>query len=144
MRRNSYVPISLTLSIRGPHHPSQASKYPPAQAPIYGGSAQIPGLTHLVKDADELTIGADLRIRCLATPCHTQDSICYYATDAAPARAVFTGDTLFTGGCGRFFEGDGAQMRRALAALAALPAETAVYSGHEYTKGNVSPEPSRG
>ena len=53
-------------------------------------------------------------------------------------RAVFTGDTLFIGGCGRFFEGTAAEMDKALnEVLAALPDDTKVYPGHEYTKGNV-------
>ena len=51
---------------------------------------------------------------------------------------LFTGDTLFTGGCGRFFEGDGAQMDAALTYLGKLPDSTLVYSGHEYTAGNLS------
>ena len=55
--------------------------------------------------------------------------------EAAPV--VFTGDTLFTGGCGRFFEGDGAQMHAALTYLGTLPDSTLVYSGHEYTTGNL-------
>lgn len=53
-------------------------------------------------------------------------------------RAVFTGDTLFIGGCGRFFEGTAPEMHKALnEVLAGLPDDTKVYPGHEYTKGNV-------
>ncbi|QDS77375.1 hypothetical protein FKW77_005741 [Venturia effusa] len=53
-------------------------------------------------------------------------------------RAVFTGDTLFIGGCGRFFEGNAKEMHKALnEVLAALPDDTKVYPGHEYTKSNV-------
>lgn len=53
-------------------------------------------------------------------------------------KAVFTGDTLFIGGCGRFFEGTAEEMDTALnKVLAALPNETKVFPGHEYTKGNV-------
>jgi len=77
----------------------------------------------------------------MATPCHTQDSICYYATDTADENTpagVFTGDTLFVAGCGRFFEGDGAQMHAALSYLGTLPSETVVYVGHEYTDANVA------
>ncbi|KAG6002079.1 hypothetical protein E4U21_003481 [Claviceps maximensis] len=71
------------------------------------------------------------------TPCHTQDSICYFAEDTT-GRAVFTGDTLFIGGCGKFFEGDAAEMHEALnTRLASLPDDTVVYPGHEYTKSNV-------
>ena len=52
-------------------------------------------------------------------------------------RAVFTGDTLFVGGCGKFFEGTAAEMHAALnKTLATLPDDTAVYPGHEYTKSN--------
>jgi len=49
---------------------------------------------------------------------------------------VFTGDTLFQGGCGRFFEGTGDEMHAALSKLGSLPDETVVYNGHEYTAGN--------
>ncbi|KAI0361954.1 hydroxyacylglutathione hydrolase [Trametes cingulata] len=109
-------------------------------APIYGGSDKIPALTKLVKDKDEFDVGA-IHVKCLATPCHTQDSICYHATSAAGAPhpgGVFTGDTLFVAGCGRFFEGTGAQMHAALSYLGALPPQTVVYDGHEYTKGNLA------
>jgi len=51
---------------------------------------------------------------------------------------VFTGDTLFIGGSGRFFEGTGEEMIRALSYLASLPDETVVYPGHEYTSGNLA------
>lgn len=118
-----------------------ASKYSSDQVPIYGGSSKIPKLTKLVKDKDEFTIGDNLHVKCYATPCHTQDSICYYVTDKADKASpggVFTGDTLFIAGCGRFFEGDGAEMLKALNYLATLPEDTIVYNGHEYTSGSVA------
>jgi len=113
--------------------------------PIYGGSHKSPALTQLVKGDDQFTIGNALNVRCIATPCHTQDSICYYVTDAAPSSspsesvpgAVFTGDTLFIAGCGVFFEGTGAEMHAAFERLAALPDVTVTYVGHEYTAGNL-------
>ncbi|KAJ6618341.1 hydroxyacylglutathione hydrolase [Mycena sp. CBHHK59/15] len=116
-----------------------ASTYP--DAVIYAGSAQAPAATKLVKDKDEFTVGANIRIKCLATPCHTQDSISYHVTDASDTErpgGVFTGDTLFIAGCGRFFEGSGAEMHRALSYLGTLPDETFVYGGHEYTAGNLA------
>ena len=58
-------------------------------------------------------------------------------TGAHPG-GVFTGDTLFIAGCGRFFEGTGAEMHAALSYLATLPGETVVYDGHEYTKSNLA------
>lgn len=57
--------------------------------------------------------------------------------DKGTPGGVFTGDTLFIAGCGRFFEGDGAQMLKALNYLTTLPEETVVYNGHEYTTGSV-------
>ncbi|KAH9039057.1 Metallo-hydrolase/oxidoreductase [Lactarius hengduanensis] len=110
--------------------------------PIYGGSHKSPALTHLVGDNDRFTVGKALDVKCLATPCHTRDSICYYVTDTSSssdgARAVFTGDTLFIGGCGVFFEGIGAEMHAAFELLrAALPDDTVTYVGHEYTAGNL-------
>lgn len=51
---------------------------------------------------------------------------------------MFTGDTLFVAGCGRFFEGVGSEMHAALTYLGTLPNETIVYDGHEYTKGNLA------
>ena len=81
------------------------------------------------------------RLRCLATPCHTQDSICYHVTDIADGKnpgGVFTGDTLFIAGMGRFFEGVASEMIVVLDYLGSLPSETIVYSGHEYTAGNLA------
>jgi len=109
---------------------------------MYGGSHKSPALTHLVGDNDRFTVGKALDVKCLATPCHTRDSICYYVTDTSSssggASAVFTGDTLFIGGCGMFFEGIGAEMHAAFELLrAALPDDTVTYVGHEYTAGNL-------
>ncbi|KAJ7632206.1 Metallo-hydrolase/oxidoreductase [Roridomyces roridus] len=118
-----------------------ASTYP--DAIIYAGSEKSPAATKILKDKDEFTLGDNIRIKCLATPCHTQDSICYHVTDAKdssdhPGGAVFTGDTLFVAGCGRFFEGNGAEMHAALSYLGTLPDATRVYNGHEYTAGSLA------
>jgi hydroxyacylglutathione hydrolase len=67
-------------------------------------------------------------------PAHTSGHVAYHFPEA---RAVFTGDTLFAGGCGRLFEGDAAQMRSSLGRLTALPDDTRVYCGHEYTEKNL-------
>lgn len=111
-----------------------------AGRPVYGGSDQIPALTNKVADKDTvagLLKGVD--VKCLATPCHTQDHICYHVTDASNPEntGVFTGDTLFVSGCGRFFEGTPQEMLAAMDKLSTLPDETKVWCGHEYTKSNV-------
>jgi hydroxyacylglutathione hydrolase len=59
------------------------------------------------------------------------------AENESEQRAVFTGDTLFIGGCGRFFEGTAEQMLSSLGKLAQLPDDTRVYCGHEYTLANL-------
>jgi hydroxyacylglutathione hydrolase len=59
-------------------------------------------------------------------------------TDPSHPGGVFTGDTLFIAGCGRFFEGSADDMGRALKYLGSLPDKTLVYNGHEYTAGNLA------
>ncbi|KDQ19494.1 hypothetical protein BOTBODRAFT_28070 [Botryobasidium botryosum FD-172 SS1] len=114
-----------------------AKAYPTAT--IYGGSHKSPAVTDIVKDGDAFTVGNDIKVKCMATPCHTQDSICYYVEDATRnQRGVFTGDTLFVAGCGRFFEGTAEEMHKALSYLGTLPDDTTTYVGHEYTKGNLA------
>ena len=70
--------------------------------------------------------------RVVHNPAHTLGAISYVIDGAA-----FTGDTLFGAGCGRLFEGDAAMMHASLQRLAALPSETRVYFGHEYTASNL-------
>lgn len=79
-------------------------------------------------------------MRCIFTPCHTKGHICYFVTGpSASEPAVFTGDTLFVGGCGKFFEGTGQDMYTSLITnLSVLPPETKVYCGHEYTVSNLN------
>ncbi|KAG1774307.1 beta-lactamase-like protein [Suillus placidus] len=118
--------------------PCKVSTYP--DIPVYGGF-DVPAKTNLVEDGGEFTIGDNIHVRCLATPCHTKDSICFHVTDTSnksQSGGVFTGDTLFLGGCGRFFEGTAEQMHASLSKLATLPDDTVVYNGHEYTAGNVA------
>jgi hydroxyacylglutathione hydrolase len=98
-----------------------------------GDAPRIPGITHRVTDGDPVEIGP-LRGRAIMIPAHTSGHVAYHFPEA---RAVFTGDTLFAGGCGRLFEGDAAQMMGSLARLAALPDATEVYCGHEYTEKNL-------
>ncbi|KAI5965247.1 HAGH [Candida pseudojiufengensis] len=111
-------------------------KYP--DLPIIAGK-DSPLVTYTPQHEEVIDLGDDLSITALHTPCHTQDSICYFVQDGKTGqKAVFTGDTLFISGCGRFFEGTGAEMNHSLnSILAKLPKDTKVYPGHEYTKSNV-------
>lgn len=77
------------------------------------------------------------RIRTIATPGHTDDSVCFYIEPSADSDGIiFTGDTLFIAGCGRPIEGDARTMWNSLEKLAALPDNTLVYPGHDYTEEN--------
>ncbi|KAJ1987231.1 Cytoplasmic glyoxalase II [Dimargaris cristalligena] len=105
---------------------------------VYGADARIPELNYVVKNGEEFNIGT-LTVRPLLTPGHTKGSVSYYITDPQqPQKAVFTGDTLFVGGCGKFFEGTGEDMYLSLIEIiGSLPPDTLVYCGHEYTHTNL-------
>lgn len=77
-------------------------------------------------------LDGQVNLRVLATPGHTLEHIAYVGEGF-----VFSGDTLFIGGCGRVFEGTMEQMYASLTALAQLPDETLIYCGHEYTLANL-------
>ena len=102
---------------------------------VYGPAREaglISGLDVEVKEGDTVNLGgatADV----IDTPGHTRGHVSYYFPEE---RCVFVGDTLFSVGCGKLLEGDAPTMWASLSKLAALPPETAVYCGHEYTGAN--------
>ncbi|MHA1517815.1 MAG: hydroxyacylglutathione hydrolase [Alphaproteobacteria bacterium] len=102
---------------------------------VYGPAREaglIPGLDVEVGEGDEVTVGG-AKGRLIDTPGHTRGHVSYHFPDNG---AVFVGDTLFSVGCGKLLEGDAPTMWASLSKLAALPAETKVYCGHEYTGAN--------
>lgn len=97
-----------------------------------GEAGKIPGLETAVGDGQSYRFGSrDVQV--IATPGHTLGHIAYHFAGDGLA---FVGDTLFALGCGRVFEGTPAQMWDSLGRLMALPAETIIYCGHEYTQSN--------
>ena len=98
-----------------------------------GEAGRIPAMTDEVDDGSEVAVGP-IRGRVIGIPAHTSGHIAYYFPSL---KAVFTGDTLFIAGCGRVFEGKAATMVSSLARLSALPDDTQVYCGHEYTEKNL-------
>ncbi|KMZ57791.1 Hydroxyacylglutathione hydrolase [Zostera marina] len=107
---------------------------------VYGGSVDnVEGCTDKLENGDKLSFGDGVKILSLHTPCHTKGHISYYVTDKEEEDpAVFTGDTLFVGGCGKFFEGTAEEMYQSLCVtLGSLPKSTQVYCGHEYTEKNL-------
>ncbi len=92
---------------------------------------KVKGITRTVNDGDDLSFGP-LRIKVMHNPGHTLGAVTFLVEGCA-----FTGDTLFCGGCGRVFEGNAEMMHASLMKLAALPADTKIYCGHEYTGANL-------
>jgi hydroxyacylglutathione hydrolase len=76
-------------------------------------------------------------VQVLDVPGHTAGHVAYFLPNATPCPVLFCGDTLFSGGCGRIFEGTPAQMLASLDSLAALPASTQICCAHEYTVSNL-------
>jgi hydroxyacylglutathione hydrolase len=93
---------------------------------------RIPGITAATSERSGATF-AGRPIVVLDTPGHTLGHVSYYFPTEATA---FTGDTLFSLGCGRIFEGDARTMHASLEKIAKLPGETKIYCGHEYTVSN--------
>jgi len=130
--------LQLAAILATHHHPDHVGgiaqlleKY---RVPVYGPRNEpIPTLTQPVSEGDTVKIpelGASFSV--LDIPGHTRAHIAYYG-----AGSLFCGDTLFACGCGRVFEGTPQQMYASLEKLRALPDETKVYCGHEYTLANI-------
>ena len=102
------------------------------QIVVYGpAETQDKGTTHIVEDGDiALVLGHEFRV--IATPGHTLGHICYFSHPY-----LFCGDTLFSGGCGRLFEGTATQMYQSLKKIDALPDDTLICCAHEYTLANM-------
>jgi hydroxyacylglutathione hydrolase len=94
---------------------------------------RIEGVDSRVKGGDHFTL-LDERIEVIATPGHTNFDVTYYLPNAGVA---FTADCLFSGGCGKLFEGSAKDMYKSLQKIVSLPDETKLYFGHEYTRKNL-------
>ncbi len=97
------------------------------------GEDRIDGAGQKVAEGYRIEIG-DSIATVIETPAHTKTHICFYFEGD---KALFCGDTLFSIGCGRLFEGSADDMFQAMQKLKALPDDTRVYCGHEYTEANI-------
>ena len=130
--------LKLAAILATHHHPDHVGGITElvqrARVPVFGPRNEpIPMLTEPVGEGDRVSIpelGVSFSV--LDIPGHTRAHVAYYG-----AGALFCGDTLFACGCGRLFEGTAQQMFGSLSKLAALPDETKVYCGHEYTLANI-------
>jgi len=120
------------------HHPDHiggvADLVARTGAQVFGPARESLPFDHqAVSGGDTVRLpGLGLSFVVLDVPGHTAGHVAYYGHGA-----VFCGDTLFSGGCGRLFEGTAEQMLASLDALAALPDDTRVYCAHEYTLANL-------
>lgn len=125
------------------HHPDHVGGLAALLArwpvPVYGpDNEHISHISQRLADGDELTLTAPaVHFRVLAVPGHTLDHIAWFS-DQTATPLLFCGDTLFSSGCGRLFEGTPAQMLRSLQRLATLPDDTLVCCAHEYTSANLA------
>ena len=97
-----------------------------------GDKHRIPGIDIAIKDNEKWLFG-NSKVKILHIPGHTLGHICFFFEKE---KIVFTGDTLFSLGCGRIFEGDYKQMLSSLNKIKELPKDTKIYCGHEYTYKN--------
>ena len=136
---------TLGLQLRGilvtHHHPDHtggvAQLHAATAAPVYGPAREsVPEpLRRLSQDDTVDVLGHPFVV--MDVPGHTAGHIAYYCASFEGLPLLFCGDTLFSGGCGRLFEGTAAQMQTSLASLAALPGNTRVCCTHEYTLSNL-------
>lgn len=104
---------------------------------IYAGAPEnLPYVSVPIKEKTSFQITKDIQMTVHLAPCHTMGHVLYFL-QSGEEKAIFTGDTLFLGGCGRFFEGTANDMLANFDLVSSLPKETMIYCGHEYTVSNL-------
>ncbi|MDT8889776.1 hydroxyacylglutathione hydrolase [Enterobacter cloacae] len=134
IKENGWHPEAILLTH---HHHDHTGGVPELRARfphlvVYGpAEAQDKGTTQVVEEGENILIH-EWEFSVFATPGHTLGHLCFYSKPY-----LFCGDTLFSGGCGRLFEGTPAQMYQSLQKINALPDDTVICCAHEYTLGNM-------
>jgi len=136
-RLNVQLQAILVTHHHGDHTGGVAALRLATNAQVFGPAhEEMPEPLTRLGQGDTL-IALGLTFNVIDVPGHTAGHIAYFCADAAGAPLLFCGDTLFSGGCGRLFEGTAAQMLDSLDKLAALPETTRVCCAHEYTLSNL-------
>lgn len=134
IKENGWQPEAILLTH---HHHDHTGGVPDLRAHfphlvVYGpAETQDKGTTQVVEEGENILI-REWEFSVFATPGHTLGHLCFYSKPY-----LFCGDTLFSGGCGRLFEGTPEQMYLSLQKINALPDETLICCAHEYTLGNM-------
>lgn len=103
---------------------------------VIAADSRTAAIDKLVTDGDIIDLG-EVSLKVIATPGHTKNSVCYYLPASGKNKPIlWTGDTLFIGGCGKVFETNMTTMWNSLKKLASLPKDTIVCPGHDYTEEN--------
>ncbi|WP_394661954.1 hydroxyacylglutathione hydrolase [uncultured Pantoea sp.] len=131
---NRWTPVAVLLTHHHQDHTGGVAellqRYP--QLEVYGPQeTAAKGAQHIVHEGETVTL-LGLPFQVIATPGHTLGHISYYSTPY-----LFCGDTMFSGGCGRLFEGSAEQMFHSFQKLNQLPADTLICCAHEYTLSNM-------
>ncbi|MDX7992674.1 hydroxyacylglutathione hydrolase [Xenorhabdus littoralis] len=132
---NQIIPVAILLTHHHYDHVGGVAgllkKYP--DLPVYGPEeTQTKGATHIVHENDVINV-RDFSFKVIALPGHTLGHIAFYQ-----APHLFCGDTLFSGGCGRLFEGTAEQMFASIEKISSLPDDTLICCAHEYTASNMA------
>ncbi|HEX7046831.1 MAG TPA: hydroxyacylglutathione hydrolase [Gammaproteobacteria bacterium] len=136
MAAQNLTPAAIFITHHHPDHTGGAAALAERfSIPVFGPSREAQGVvTTPLRDGDLASLPElGLEFQALDIPGHTLGHIALYGHGA-----VFCGDTLFSAGCGRLFEGTPEQMLASLERLAALPGDTQIYCGHEYTAANLA------
>ncbi|MEB2344249.1 MAG: hydroxyacylglutathione hydrolase [Deltaproteobacteria bacterium] len=140
VKRADALGARVTRILSTHHHPDHAMANPELaerwKVPVFGHASdagRLAGFTNGLEEGDTVPVGRH-HARVLFIPAHTRGHIAYVFDQA---RAAFTGDTMFAGGCGRLFEGTPEMMFASLQKLGALPDDTRIFCGHEYTESNL-------
>ena len=110
---------------------------PRLRGPVFGPAHERVPEPNIARLEGETAEALGLAFEVIDVPAHTAGHIAYFNRAGAGAPIVFCGDTMFSAGCGKLFEGTAAQMHRSLSKLAQLPDATRVCCGHEYTLSNL-------
>jgi hydroxyacylglutathione hydrolase len=132
-RRGLSLRMILSTHHHGDHTGGNSALKKKTGCIVIGGDSRITGIDRVLEDSEKVIEGL-FEFETIAVPGHSKGSVAFYFRKLS---TIFTGDTLFYAGCGRIFEGGATQLFDSLKKIGALPLDTKIYCGHEYTLDNL-------